>query len=137
MKDFSPGTVFEYDGNIALIYSCTENESTVKKMIIASTPKGLVDATNNAIPVAIDYVIHSDLYKEDYAYLGCTGGIIIKAKLEYSDSSLTPEVVVIKTLAAKEALAQSKRYTDEQVTVLEARVAALEEWRTQYTTATE
>ena len=124
VEGFLPGTIFEYDGNIALIYSCTENEATVKKMTIASTPKGLVEATNDAIPVTIDYAIYpdSDIYQNDYVYIGCSGGIIIKAKLEYSDSSLTPEVVVIKTLAAKEALSQANAYTDE--TAAELRIEA-------------
>ena len=60
-------------------------------------------------------------------------GLVLKSTNEVSNE----EGIAVQTLSAKQALAQSKRYTDEQVAVLEARVASLEEWRTQQTAATE
>lgn len=119
--------VFEYDGAIAMIYTCIENSKTVQKLAIAMTPKELETAINSAIYVSIDYTMQndSDLYKDDYAYLGCSGGIIIKANLDYTDTT-RPDITLLKTLSAKQALVESKRYTDEKFAALEARVAALE-----------
>lgn len=111
---------FEYDGNIVMYYP--------DKIAITDTPKGLVEATKNAIPVEMDYKIKTviSLYKDEYVYLGCTGGIIVKAKLDYTDTT-RPDITLLKTLSAKQALVESKRYTDEKIAALEARVKALEE----------
>lgn len=121
VKDVS---FFEYDGNIAMLYP----ENGTQKIAISPTPKGLVDAVKTAIPVSVDYSIQTkiSLYKDDYVYLGSTGGIIIKAKLDYTDTT-RPDITVLKTLSAKQALVESKRYTDEKIAALEARVKALEE----------
>ena len=118
---------FEYDGNIAMLYP-DENDEMKQKIAISPTPKGLVDAVKTAIPVSVDYSIQTkiSLYKDDYVYLGSTGGIIIKAKLDYTDTT-RPDITVLKTLSAKQALVESKRYTDEKIAALEARVKALEE----------
>lgn len=114
---------FEYDGNIVMYYP--------DKIAITSTPKGLVEATKNAIPVEMDYKIKTvvSLYKDDYVYLGGTGGIIIKAKLDYTDTT-RPDITLLKILSAKQALAEAKRYTDEKIAALEARVKTLEEKNT-------
>ncbi len=45
---------------------------------------------------------------------------------KYVDDGALADVTLIKTLTAKEALAQAKTYTNEQVAALEARIAALE-----------
>lgn len=118
---------FEYDGNIAMLYP-DENDEMKQKIAISPTPKGLVDAVKTAIPVSVDYSIQTkiSLYKDDYVYLGSTGGIIIKAKLDYTDTA-RPDITVLKTLSAKQALVESKRYTDEKIAALEAKVKALEE----------
>lgn len=118
---------FEYDGNIAMLYP----ENGTQKIAISPTPKGLVDAVKTAIPVSVDYSIQTkiSLYKDDYVYLGSTGGIIIKAKLDYTDTT-RPDITVLKTLSAKQALEESKRYTDEKTAALEARILTLEEKNT-------
>ncbi|MBO5208080.1 MAG: hypothetical protein J6B68_01910 [Lachnospiraceae bacterium] len=61
-----------------------------------------------------------------YTYLGCTGGVIMKTWVDYSGKGNTPNVTVLKTLSAKQALNESKSYTNEQIAALEERVAALE-----------
>lgn len=120
-------SIFEYDGNIAMLYP-DENDGMKQKIAISPTPKGLVDAVKTAIPVSVDYSIQTkiSLYKDDYVYLGSTGGIIIKAKLDYTDTT-RPDITVLKTLSAKQALVESKRYTDEKIAALEARLLELEE----------
>lgn len=60
-------------------------------------------------------------------------GLILKSTNEVSNE----EAIAVQSLSAKQALAQSKRYTDEQIAALEERVAALEEWRTEQATVTE
>ena len=121
VKDVS---FFEYDGNIVMLYP----ENGTQKIAISPTPKGLVDAVKTAIPVSVDYSIQTkiSLYKDDYVYLGSTGGIIIKGKLDYTDTT-RPDITVLKTLSAKQALVESKRYTDEKIAALEARLLVLEE----------
>lgn len=61
-----------------------------------------------------------------YTYLGCTGGIIMKTWVDYSGKGNAPNVTVLKTLSAKQALNESKLYTNKQIAALEERVTALE-----------
>ena len=120
-------SIFEYDGNMGIIYT-TVSES--KQMFnVFANPKEF--DVNSAIPISTDYVIQENtcLYKDDYVYLGCTGGIIIKAKLDYTDTT-RPDITVLKTLSAKQALVESKRYTEEKIAALEARILELEEKNT-------
>lgn len=116
MENFTCLALFEYDGCIANIFSYTVDGTKHTKLVYASTPKGLADAYNDAIPVEYEYTFNSgaSLYKDDYVYIGSTGGIIIKAKITASDA-IAPEVVVLKTLSAKEALSKAKAYTDTKI----------------------
>ena len=49
-------------------------------------------------------------------------GVILKSSAETNNE----EAIAVQELSAKKALADAKRYTDEQFAVLEARIAALE-----------
>ena len=126
--DYSILYTFEYDGYIAHIYSCTEDGKTVKKLVVADTPKGLADAVSDAITVDIEFSLLEDshVYKDDYVYLGSTGGIITKAKIE-SSGAIRPDISLLKTLSAKQALKEANEYTERLFAELEERVAALEE----------
>ena len=128
MENFTCLALLEYDGCIANIFSYTVDGTKYTKLVYSSTPKGLVDAYNDAIPVEFEYTFNSSasLYKDDYVYIGSTGGIIIKAKITTSDA-IAPEVVVLKTLSAKEALSKAKAYTENLFSTLENRIKALEE----------
>lgn len=121
--NFSVKSVFEYDGNIAMIYSGSQGT----KLALAATPSGLIEATATSIPVSIDYYIQADsnLYKDDYVYLGCTGGIVVKAKIDYSDIS-RPDITLLKTLSARQALTAANEYSERLFAALETRVTALE-----------
>ena len=133
VTDFVAINVFEYDGAIALIYKCTENGETVSKLTTAATPKELIKATASAIPVTIDYSMQNDsnVYVDEYAYLGSTGGIVIKGKIDNAETE-RPDVVVIKGMAAKEALEQANDYTDEKYKNITNEVELHEETTRQY-----
>ena len=123
VENFNAIELFEYDGNIALIYNGTGGT----KLALAATPKGLIEATSTAIPVNFDYSTqqNSNLYNDDYVYLGCTGGIITKAKIDYSDVT-RPDISLLKTLSARQALTAANEYTERLFAELETRVEALE-----------
>ena len=133
VTDFVAINVFEYDGVIALIYNCTENEETVTKLTTAATPKELIKATASAIPVTIDYSMNADsnVFVDEYVYIGSTGGIAIKGKIDNAETE-RPDVVVVKGMAAKEALKQANDYTDEKYKTITAEVELHEETTRQY-----
>ena len=134
VTDFNAINVFEYGGTIALIYKCTENGVTgVSKLTTAATPKELIKATASAIPVTIDYgmIANSNVYVDDYVYLGSTGGIVIKGKIDNAETE-RPDVVVVKGMAAKEALKQANDYTDEKYKTITKEVELHEETTKQY-----
>ena len=133
VKNFFPLNIFEYDGSIAMVFSCEEGDKTIQKFTTSATPKGLTDAISSAIPVSIDYTMQHDssLYKDGYSYLGCTGGIITKAKIDNAEVE-RPDVVVVKGFAAKEALKQANDYTDEKYISITKEVEQHEETTRQY-----
>lgn len=55
-------------------------------------------------------------------YIGFRGGTIIKLYLDQDGTTKLPDVQLVKTLAAKQALVQAKQYTDEKVAELKAYV---------------
>lgn len=126
--DFSAKNVFEYDGYTALFYSCTENGKTVSNLTVSLTPKGLIEATASAIPASLDYemIEDSNVYNDEYVYIGCTGGVIVKAKIDELGAT-RPDISLLKTLSAKQALAEANEYTERLFAALEERVATLEE----------
>lgn len=77
---------------------------------------------NRIEDTGIDYEISCFVEAGDYTYLGCQGGVIIQCFLDIDGTYQTPEIVLIKTLAAKEALAEAKKYTDERIAELKAYV---------------
>lgn len=54
----------------------------------------------------------------EYTYLGCEGGIIIQCLLDTEGMYQAPEITLIKTLSAKQALSQAQKYTDEKIAEL-------------------
>lgn len=66
----------------------------------------------------IDYEVLCYATTDEYTYLGCEGGIIIQCLLDVEGSYQTPEIALVKTLAAKQALEQAQRYTDEKIAEL-------------------
>lgn len=60
---------------------------------------------------AVDSVVEYD----GKTYLGTRYGVIYELQLDYEGTIQRPDVTVIKTLAAKQALAQSLQYTDDKI----------------------
>ena len=56
--------------------------------------------------------IASVLEYDGKTYLGTKNGIIYEYQLDYEGTMQRPDITIIKTLAAKQALAQSLEYTD-------------------------
>ena len=128
MENLTCLAIFEYDGCIANVFSYTVDGEKITKLAYSSTPKGLADAVADAVHVDFEYTFNGNasVYKDDYVYIGSTGGLIIKAKITASDA-IAPEVVVLKALSAKEALSKAKAYTENLFSTLENRIKALEE----------
>lgn len=55
-------------------------------------------------------------------YIFGNQGAVLKSSVETNNESS----IMVQALSAKKALAEAKKYTDEQFAVLEARIAALE-----------
>lgn len=64
-----------------------------------------------------------------YTYMGAIGGSIYKTWIDESGSSTSPEVGLVKTLSAKQALQEAKKYCDNQYADLAERIAVLEALR--------
>ena len=120
--------IFEYDGNIAMYYKDGANTSLPPKVAISTTPNGLVQAVEDGIPLKMDFTMqkYAVLYKDEYVYIGCATGVIVKAKIE-NYNPLRPDIAVLKTLAAKQALKEANEYTERLFAALETRIEALEE----------
>lgn len=73
----------------------------------------------------IDYKVLCYVTTDEYTYLGCEGGIIIQCLLDVEGTYQTPEITLVKTLAAKEALKQAKEYADEKFAELKSYVDGL------------
>lgn len=65
------------------------------------------------------------LYHDGFTYIGCTGGLILKTYVDYSGSSAAPNIKVLKTLSAKQALENAKKYTDEQFKILASMIESM------------
>lgn len=107
------------ENNIGIFYD--------QKFAFAESYKDIIDAFKSEIDEKeiIGSIICSCPVGE-YTYLGCSGGMIYKIFVDFSGSDTTPSISVLKTLSAKQALADSKNYTDKKYAELEARIAALE-----------
>lgn len=115
--------IAEYeDGAIGLFFK----QSEVQKFTIAETPAKLMEALSKAVDATIIGELRSCINKGMYTYIGCTGGTIIKTNIDYSGSGNIPDVTVIKTLSAKQALEKANQYTDVKMKELADRIAALE-----------
>lgn len=124
-------TVFEYNDNIAFVFSRKEDEEyscSDYYIAIASNAsvKAVEAAMQSKIAVTLEYGLQSVLCIDDTIYFGCEGGVIVKAHFDYAEEVKTPEVTLIKTLSAKQALEDAKTYTQQQFAILEARIADLE-----------
>lgn len=70
---------------------------------------------NDTILVYDDIDVTSVLEHDGKTYLGTISGVIYEYQLNYDGMLQRPDVTVIKTLAAKQALAQALQYTDDSI----------------------
>lgn len=120
--------IAEYeDGVIGLFFK----QSGVQRFAAAETPAKLMEAINNVVDVNIIGELCACINKGIYTYIGCTGGTILKTSIDYSGSGNVPDVTVIKTLSAKQALEKANQYTDVKIKELSDRITALEETASQ------
>lgn len=98
---------------------------------LASKVTDFSDGESTVLEVTgIDYEVLCYATTDEYTYLGCEGGIIIQCLLDVEGFYQTPEIAVVKALAAKEALTQAKKYTDEKIAELKSYVDNLNEFST-------
>lgn len=102
-----------------------------KNSIVSSSTLLLADSFNDikdnkmtsiVIGALSDYTIMGWAEAGEYTYLGGPDGIIVKCFLDMDGSYQRPEIALVKTLAAKEALAEANKYTDEKLAELKAYV---------------
>lgn len=111
----------EYEDNMIGIFYTDGNNY---KFTIAESPQKIISALDKAITVNILGTIMTGLNHLESTYLGCTGGVILKTQIDYSAGN-TPDVTVIKTLSAKQALMQANEYTDTKIKELKDYVDSL------------
>ncbi|MCM1304560.1 MAG: hypothetical protein NC305_13260 [Lachnospiraceae bacterium] len=94
------------------------NENTVE---LASKVTDFASGNSTTLDVAgMDYQVLCHVVSGEYTYLGCEGGIIVQCLLDAEGTYQTPEITLIKTLSAKQALSQAQKYTDKKIEELRA-----------------
>lgn len=114
--------IVEFENSVMGIFSI-ENEKY--KFAIAESPEKLLEAMNNSTEVNIIGDILTGVESGGYTYIGCSGGVILKTYIDYSGTGNIPEVTVLKTLSAKQALERSKVYTEQKIAELKEYVDSL------------
>lgn len=97
------------------------------KIFLADTLQGISDNMAREIEVGeFDYGIGVAVEADEgNTYMGCMNGIITKCFLDADGEYKIPEVQLVKTLAARQALSQAKDYTDGKVAELRLYIDSL------------
>ena len=80
-------------------------------------------SSNETFELDISDLSHISSMAEDEignTYIGFSGGGIIKLYLDQDGTAQLPDIQLVKTLAARQALVQAKQYTDEKVAELKS-----------------
>ena len=80
-------------------------------------------SSNETFELDISDLAHISSMAEDEignTYIGFSGGGIIKLYLDQDGTAQLPDIQLVKTLAARQALVQAKQYTDEKVAELKS-----------------
>ncbi len=119
---FKPGDsdsypdIFSMSGMICLIYCDSQEKFYIN---LTDDIRKIGNPTNETFEIDMPGYVCSVTEDEDgNAYMGCTGGVIIKCCIDRDGTTQLPDVQLVKTLAARQALAQAKQYTDEKVAEL-------------------
>lgn len=93
------------------------------EMLIVKKGESIADKTlDDLIEIAPELTMNCITKAFGQLYLFGNQGTILKSSVETNNES----TITVQTLSAKKALSDAKQYTDEQVALLEARIAALE-----------
>lgn len=101
------------------------SNSNEKMFTILETPTELGNIVQDQKVISLPGTFLCYLYHDGFTYIGCTGGLILKAHVDYSGSSASPNIKVLKTLSAKQALVEAKKYTDEQFAILASMIESM------------
>lgn len=101
--------VVPISGKYGCIYTNRDGDCFLN---IADDIMGVGYVENQTIRVYDTMEVKSVLEYDDKTYMGTQNGIIYEFQLDYEGVLQRPDVTIIKTLSAKQALAQSIQYTD-------------------------
>lgn len=107
--------VIPISGKYCLLYKHKDRRNYVN---IADDILSVGHQDNLTIERADELDIKSVVENDGKTYVGTTNGVIYEFQLDYEGTIQRPDVAIIKTLAAKQALAQSLQYTDECIAKL-------------------
>lgn len=113
MAIYEGGTIgiFDKNGRFSLVGSRKDMIESLSSMI------EIGEATN---------IIKCSCNVGMYTYLGCKGGIILKTFADFSGNGTSPDISLLKTLSARQALNDAKGYADIKYGELEKRIDLLE-----------
>ena len=110
--------IFPLNGKTCLKYCDSQGTCYIK---MADGVNKVGSSTNETFEIDIQEKIYSVAEDDEgNTYIGCSGGIINKISLDKDGTTQLPDVQLVKTLAARQALTQAKQYTDEKVVELKA-----------------
>lgn len=115
--------VMELDDNAVGVI--IHNTGNVDMFTIIETPTQPGNIFRNPKVISLFGSFSCYLYHDGFTYIGCTGGLILKTYVDYSGSSAAPNIKVLKTLSAKQALEDAKKYTDERFKILESMIESM------------
>lgn len=120
-----PIGIFSIGGRIAFKYYVVYDEY---KLLLADSFNDIRDnMTSLDVGNFCDYSVRGWVEVGGCTYFAGPSGIIVKCLLDTEGSYQLPEVTLIKTLAARQALDQAKQYTDEKVAELKNYIDSLNE----------
>ncbi|MBD5468873.1 MAG: hypothetical protein HDR21_12065 [Lachnospiraceae bacterium] len=108
--------VMELDDNAVGVI--IHNTGNIDMFTIIETPTQPGNIFQNPKVISLFGSFLCYLYHDGFTYIGCTGGLILKTYVDYSGSSAAPNIKALKTLSAKQALEDAKKYTDERFKIL-------------------
>lgn len=116
--------VFSIKERIAFYDKCNPESDSI--LSLADSFNDIKDKMASiVIGTFCDYDVYCWVEAGEYTYFGGPNGIIVKCLLDIEGSYQLPEITLVKTLAAREALDQAKQYTDEKIAELKSYVDSL------------
>lgn len=100
--------VIPINGKFCLIHA----SSSGVYMNLADDVLSVGDKNNPIIEISDKLSITSVMEDDGKTYVGTSNGVIYEFQLDYEGTIQRPDVTIIKSLAAKQALAESLQYTD-------------------------